>query len=184
MEQALARDPKNPEYHLELARSLTALGTPDALRRAARALREGLALAPNDPEIPLRLGETLERLGDLEGARLYYLRSMDRARNKHFGAYSLSQLCPRLKKAERARFYAENVRVIREREDTVQACLRRLNETPEDLDARSRLVDVLLDAGDSRQARYHLELVVQRRPDPQRQRVLAVLERLQLLQEE
>jgi tetratricopeptide (TPR) repeat protein len=183
MEQALEREPDNHEYHLELARSLLAIATPDALRRAVETLRRGLALAPADPEIHLRLGEALEKLGDLDAARSHYLRSMDRARNLHFGAYALSQLCPRLKKPERARFYAENVRVIRAREDATQALWRRLHRSPEDPETRARLAETLLNAGESRPAVYHLEVALQLRPDPQRQQQLAILRRLQMMRE-
>jgi tetratricopeptide (TPR) repeat protein len=183
MEQALEREPENHEYLLELSRSLLAIGTPDALRRAAEALRRGLTLAPADPEIHLRLGEALEKLGDLEGARMHYLRSMDRARSLHFGAYALSQLCPRLKKPARARFYAENVRVIRERQDATQALWRRLHRSPEDAEARARMAEVLLNAGESRAAIYHLEMSLRRRPDRERQEQLEVLRRLEAMRE-
>jgi tetratricopeptide (TPR) repeat protein len=183
MEQAIEREPRNPEYHLELARSLIGIGTPDALKRAARVLREGLALAPDHPEIHLRLGETLERLDDLEGARDHYLRSMDEARNVHYGAYSLSRLCPRLKKAGRARFYAENVRVIREREDSAQALWRQIHRAPGDAGLRVRLADLLLRSGDTREALYHLEFALSRGADAHLKRQVEILRRLHAMRD-
>jgi tetratricopeptide (TPR) repeat protein len=184
LEQAIDRDPRNAEYHRELARALTAQPTPPNLRRAAAALRRAVTLAPRDAESCLRLGEVLERLGDLEGARRQYQRSMDRDRSVRYGAYSLSQLCPRLGKAERRGFYAENVRVLREREDAARLLWRQVYQTPEDADAHARLAGLLLTAGDLRQARHQLEQVVRLRPERrEEQRQLQVLERILSMRE-
>jgi tetratricopeptide (TPR) repeat protein len=181
--KAMALDPTNAEYCLEAGRAQNALRTPDHLRQAVAALRQGLALDPENAEAHLRLGEALERLGDLEGARLHYLRSMDHERNVRFGAYSLSQLCPRLKKAARARFYADNVRALREREDRVTALWRQIHENPTDADAHTRLAELLLQAGDMRQALHQLDQAVRLRPSAKQQRQIEILRRLQEMRE-
>jgi tetratricopeptide (TPR) repeat protein len=182
-EKAMALDPSNAEYCLEAALAQIALRTPDRLHQAVATLRQGLALDPRSAEMHLRLGEALERLGDLEGARLHYLRSMDHERNVRFGAYSLSQLGPRLKKAARARFYADNVRALREREDRVTALWRQIHQSPSDADAHTRLAELLLQAGDMRQALHQLDQAVRLRPSAKQQRQAEVLRRLQEMRE-
>lgn len=183
-EKAMALDPRNPEYCLEAALAYTALAQPDSLRRAVDTLRRGLALDPGGAELHLRLGEALERLGDPDGARIHYLRSMDHERNVRFGVYALAQLCPRLKKADRGRFYAANTRVLRERDDTVTGLWRRVYQDPADVDAHIRLADLLLGAGDIRPAIHQLEQAVHLRADPRQERRLQVLRRLQEMREE
>jgi tetratricopeptide (TPR) repeat protein len=182
-EKAMALDPKNAEYCLEAARAQIALLTPDHLRQSVTTLRRGLALDPSNAEMHLRLGEALERLGDLDGARLHYLRSMDHERNVHFGAYSLSQLCPRLKKAARARFYAENARALREREDSATALWRQVYQSPSDADGHARLADLLLQAGDVKQSLHQLEQAARPRPNAKQQRQIEILRRLQAMRE-
>lgn len=182
-EKAMTLDPGNAEYCLEAARAQIALLTPDHLGQAVTTLRQGLALDPGNAEMHLRLGEALERLGDLEGARLHYLRSMDHERNVRFGAYSLSQLCPRLKKAARARFYAENVRALREREDAVTALWRQIYQSPSEADSHARMAELLLQAGDTRQSLHQLEQTVRLRPNAKQQRQIEILRRLQEMRE-
>jgi Flp pilus assembly protein TadD len=108
---------------------------------------------------------------------------MDHERNVRFGAYSLSQLCPRLKKAARARFYAANVRVLREREDTVTALWRQVHQNPSDPDSHTRLADLLLQAGDTQQALHQLEQAARLRPNAKQQRQIEVLRRLHEIRE-
>ncbi len=124
-----------------------------------------------------------ERLGDLEGARLEYLRSMDHDRSVRFGAYSLSQLCPRLKKADRAGFYAANVRVLREREDAFKALRRQVHRSPQDVTARAQLAALFLQAGDIQQALYQLQQTCRLQPNRKREQQLQILRRLQSMRE-
>jgi Flp pilus assembly protein TadD len=179
----LAREPRNTDYLLESARDLIAQSTPDHLRQAAGRLRQAIAIDPTNAEAHLRLGETLERLSDLEGARLEYLRSMDHERSVRYGAYSLSQLCPRLKKADRTRFYAEIVRALREREDLAKALWRQVHHSPTDVPARVRLADLFLQGGDARQALYQLQQANELQPDKQREHQLQILRQLQSMRE-
>jgi tetratricopeptide (TPR) repeat protein len=178
-EKAMALEPQNPEYCLEAARAQLALLTPEHVRHAAETLRRGIALDPHNAEMHLRLGEVLERLGDLDGARLHYLRSMDCERNVRFGAYALSQLCPRLKKAGRTRFYAENVRVLREREDHGKTLWRQVYANPGDAGAHTRLAELLQESGDLGQALSQLEQAVRLRPESRQERQIPILRRLQ-----
>jgi tetratricopeptide (TPR) repeat protein len=182
-EQAMARDPRNAQYCLETAHALIATSNPDSLRRAAPILRQGIALDPTNAEMHLRLGELLERLGDPEGARFQYLRSMDLERSIRFGAYSLSQLCPRMKKPDRARFYAEIVRALRDREDATKVLWRQVNRAPGDAAAHARLADQLSEAGDSRQALYQLQQALHRHPDRRKEIRLQILRRLLSMRE-
>jgi tetratricopeptide (TPR) repeat protein len=181
--RAMELDPRNAEYCLEAAQAYSASLQPDQQRRAVAALRQGLALDPGNPEIHLRLGEALERLGDLDGARLHYLRSMDGERNVRFGVYSLSQLCPRLEKAARTRFYAANTRALRERDDTVTELWRRVYQNPADVDAHAKLADLLLSAGDLQPAIHQLEQTIRLHPSAGKQRQLEILRRLQEMRE-
>ena len=109
---------------------------------------------------------------------------MDHERSIRYGAYSLSQLCPRLQKADRARFYAENVRVLREREDAAKELWHQVHRSPEDATAHARLADLLLDAGDTQQALYQLQQAVGPQPDPKTAHQLRILRRLQSMREE
>jgi tetratricopeptide (TPR) repeat protein len=183
LDQALTRDPRNAGYCLESASALMAERTPAGLRAAAGRLRQALAIEPSNAEAHQLLGETLERLGDLQAAAREYLRSMDHARSVRFGVYSLSRLCPRLQKMDRARFYAENVRVLREREDGVQALWRQVHRSPQDAAAHAQLADLLLQAGDTQQALYQLQQAVRLRPDRAKERQLQILRRLQTMRE-
>lgn len=183
LDQALARDPRNADYSRESAQALIAQPTPAHLREADARLRQALTLDPTNAEAHLRLGEVRERLGDLEGARLEYLRSMDRDRSVRFGAYSLSQLCPRLNKADRARFYAGNVRVLREREDAFKALRRQVHRSPQDVPARAQLAALFLQAGDIQQALYQLQQTCRLQPDTKREQQLQILRRLQSMRE-
>jgi Flp pilus assembly protein TadD len=183
LDQALARDPRNADYCLESALSLIAQPTADHLRQAAARLRQAVRLDPASAEAHLRLGEVCERLGDLEGARLEYLRSMDRDRSVRFGAYSLSQLCPRLEKADRARFYAENVRALREREDAVKALWRQVHGSPQDAAAHAQLAGLFLQSGNSQQALYQLQEACRLHPDQKKEQQLQILRRLQSMRE-
>ena len=184
-EQAMARDPRNAEYCLETALALTAAPTPANLRRAAATLRRAVALNPHSAGAHLRLGDVLERLGELEGARQEYERSMDEDHSTRFGVYALSQLCPRLGKGSRAAFYADIVRVLREREDAARPLWRQVYQTPADVDAHARLARLLLDSGDLRQARDQLERTVELRPDRKAEkRQLEVVKRLLALREQ
>jgi tetratricopeptide (TPR) repeat protein len=183
LDLALARDPRNADYCLEAARSLIAQSTPAALQQAVARLRQAIQLDPAHAEAHLRLGEVLERLGDLEGARLGYLRSMDHDRTVRYGVYSLSQLCPRLGKADRTRFYAENVRVLREREDLARALRRQVRQSPTDVAAYTQLADLSLQTGDIRLALYQLQQASRLKPDKQRAQQLQILRRLQSMRE-
>jgi tetratricopeptide (TPR) repeat protein len=183
LDQALARDPRNADYCLESGTALMGERTPASLRAAAGRLRQALAIDPSNAEAHQLLGEVLERLGDLEGAAREYLRSMDHARSVRFGVYSLSRLCPRLKKMDRARFYAENVRVLREREDTLAALWRQVHRSPEDPAAHARLADLFLQAGDTQQALYQVQQAARLHPDPTKERQLQILRRLQAMRE-
>jgi tetratricopeptide (TPR) repeat protein len=183
-QEAIARDPQRAEYYLEAARAHIALGGPANLRRAAELLRQGIDLNPRDAESHLRLGEALEGLGDREGARRHYLRSMDRDRSARYGVFALSQLCPRLGKADRAGFYAAIVRSLQERESTAQSLWRRIFAATNDADAHARLARLLLEAGDLRQARHHLARAVELRPsDRALAQQLRVVERILELRE-
>jgi tetratricopeptide (TPR) repeat protein len=159
-EQAMVRDPQNAEYCLETGLALAANPIPANLRRAAAALRHAIALDRSASEPHRRLGEVLERLGDWEGARVQYQRSMDLEHGSRFGVYSLSQLCPRLGKPSRARFYAGIVPVLAARSDAAGTLQHQLHASPDDAAAHARLARLLLDAGDLRQARCQLEQAV------------------------
>jgi tetratricopeptide (TPR) repeat protein len=184
-EQAMARDPRNADYCLETALALMATPTADHVRRADAVLRRAVSLKPGDSEVHLHRGEVLERLGDLEGALREYQRSMDDDHSARFGAYSLSQLCSRLHKDSRARFYADNVRVLRERADTMQMLWRRVIQMPGDAEAHAHLADQLLKAADLEQARYQLDQALQGDPaQNERRRQQQILQRLLALREE
>jgi tetratricopeptide (TPR) repeat protein len=184
-EQAAARDPRNADYHLEAGLALAAQPTPANLNRAAAALRRAVALNPRASEPHRRLAEVLERLGDREGARLQYQRSMDLDPSSRYGVYALSQLCPRLGKPARSRFYAQIEPVLRERADAAASLRRQVYQSPRDVDAHTRLARLLLDAGDLPQARCQLQQVVALRPEQKlAQRQLEILNRMLALQDQ
>jgi cytochrome c-type biogenesis protein CcmH/NrfG len=185
MELAMARDPQNASYCLETALALNAAPTPANQRRATALLRRAIALNPHAPDPHLRLGELLERQDDPDGALQEYQRSADEDPTARYGIYSLSQLCPRLGKGGRAAFYAEIVRLLREREDVVRPLERRVYRAPGDVEAHARLSGLLLESGDLQQARYQLEQTVALRPDRQKEkRRLEVIKRLLALREQ
>jgi tetratricopeptide (TPR) repeat protein len=182
--QATAHDPRNAENWRETARALIGAPTPANLHQASVALRKAIALDPDDAETHLRLGEVLERLGDPEGARRQYQRCMDHEPGTRFGAYFLCQLCPRLGKKARARFYADNVRMLRRREDAARALWPLVYRNPHDADAHARLAAMFLEAGDTLHARYQLEQTVRLHPDRRKEALqLRMLERLQAIGE-
>jgi tetratricopeptide (TPR) repeat protein len=185
LELAMARDPQNAAYCLETGLALTAAPAPANQRRAAALLRHAIALNSRAPEPHLRLGELLERQGDPDGALREYQRSADEDPTARYGIYSLSQFCPRLGKGSRAAFYAEIVRVLREREDALRPLWRRVSRAPGDVEAHARLSGLLLESGDLPQARNQLERTVELRPDRKdAKRRLEVIQRLLALREQ
>jgi Flp pilus assembly protein TadD len=109
---------------------------------------------------------------------------MDRDPGSRFGAYSLSQICPRLGKEPRARFYAENARVLRKRADATLMLWRQVLHTPDDAEVHARLAEQLLKAGDLEQARYQLEQAARLRPSREESRRQAdIIGRLLALRE-
>ena len=95
---------------------------------------------------------------------------MDREPGARSGVYSLSQLCLRLGKPDRARFYAEIVPVLSGRADAAKLLGRQVHQTPGDASAHARLARLLLKAGDLWQARYQLEQAVDLNPGGRNER--------------
>jgi tetratricopeptide (TPR) repeat protein len=164
-EEAITRDPNHADYCLEAARAYAAIATPDALRRGAERAQRAITLSPDDARAPAVLADLLRRLGDLDGARRQYERAMDLDPGARQGAIGLLQLCPLLGKSARVAFYGDIVRALQERGDAAGPLWRRVDRTPGDADAHARLAQLLLEAGDLRQARYALERATALRPN-------------------
>jgi tetratricopeptide (TPR) repeat protein len=183
-EQAMARDAGSASACLEAARAYAAMGSPADLRRAAATARQAMALDPADPRAPALLGDLLRRQGDLDGARRAYERSMDLDPGSRQGVVGIVQLCPLLGRSARVAFYGEIVRALQERGDAAKPLWRRVYRTPGDADAHLRLAQLMLEAGDLRQARHELARAAELRPQDRRlaqqlqsvQRLLALRE--------
>jgi tetratricopeptide (TPR) repeat protein len=183
-EQALARDPRNADYCLELARALVGTATPANLRRAADVLRRAIAFDPESADTRLLLGDVLQRLGDIQGARPQLLRGIDLNPSDRTGLVALSQLCPRLGKSSRVGFYGRIIRALQEREDTARSLWRRVFRDPADADAHARLSALLLEAADLPQARHQLAQTLALHPSRKKEKEqLRAVERLLALRE-
>jgi len=181
----MARDPRNAEYCRETARALVRAPTPVNLRRAATVLRRALVLNDRDAEAAFLLGDVLQRLGDPDGARDQYLRSMDRNLTGQRPVIALSQLCVRLGKGDRGTFYSQIVRLLHEREESARRLWREVFRTPGDADTHARLAALLLESTDLPQACCQLAQTVQLQPERQSEiRQLHIVDRLLELREQ
>jgi tetratricopeptide (TPR) repeat protein len=184
-EQAMEREPQNPEYCRETARALMGNPTAENQQRAADVLRRAIRLDPRNGEARLQLADVLQRQGELEAAREQYLRGMDCSPADRRGVVGLSQLCARLGKPGRMGLFGGIVRTLHDREDAARGLWRRVFLNPNDADAHARLAALLLDATDLDQARFQLAQTVALRPNQEKEkRQLQVVERLLAQQEQ
>jgi tetratricopeptide (TPR) repeat protein len=177
-EQAARAEPKNPEYLFSLGSAYADDPSGSNWDRAARYDSQAVTLRPDDPRYRLSLGIALQNLGDREGARRQFLRSMDLDPNQSAPLNNLVQVARGMRRTDQVQFWAPLVRDVEERLRVELPSWKRVWDRPRDASGYLPLSRFLAGAGEIRQARNILEQAVALRPDlTAARRELTVLQR-------
>jgi tetratricopeptide (TPR) repeat protein len=165
LEKAIARQPGNAHFHGFLGGGLLRMNTPETRTRAAEALAQAVALAPDDAQYRDLYGQALQRLDRPGEARQQFLRALD-AEPLRMGCYTpLLQIAWRLNQRGAAKFLPGMTRWVQGRVSTESLVWPRVWERPEDAVQRVKLARFLCEGGDLKRARRQLEQTLARRPD-------------------
>jgi tetratricopeptide (TPR) repeat protein len=162
--EAIRKNPDLSAYHADLAEALSLDPTPEHLAQARTALQRAIDLDPDSAAYHQQLGLVLQQLGDLEGARQAFLRSLSLESARVEPYASLVAVAQRLKRPATAALFARLERTARDqqREETVRSA--RLWRQPRDPEARLAVAETLLRRGMLTRATFHLQAVLARRP--------------------
>jgi tetratricopeptide (TPR) repeat protein len=179
LQEAIRKNPDLSAYHADLADALLLDPTPEHLAQARPALQRAIELDPVSAGYHQQLGLVLQQLGDLEGARQAFLRSLslDSARVEPYAG--LVAVAQRLKHPATAALFARMERTVRDqqREETTRSA--RLWRQPRDGEARLAVAEALLRRGLLTRAQFHLQAALAQRPGWQPAR--SMLRRVQWL---
>jgi Flp pilus assembly protein TadD len=164
-EQAARMEPQNSEYAFYVG-SLYAerLPRPD-WDRVARYYSQAVTLKPDEARYRLSLGVALQTLGNLEGARRQFLRSLDLDANQSAPLNNLIRVARSLKHPDQVRVWAPLVRDVEERLRVELLSWKRVWYQPQDAQGYLPLAQFLAGNGELRQASNILEQAVALRPD-------------------
>jgi tetratricopeptide (TPR) repeat protein len=177
-EQAARAEPKNPEYQFWLGSFYAERRPQPDWNRAGRYYGQAVTLQPNDARFRLNLGIALQKLGDLEGARRQFLRSMDLDPNQSAPLNNLVQVARGLKQSGQLAFWAPLVRDVEQRLRVELPSWKRVWDHPGDTEGYLPLARFLMSTGELHKARNVLEQAVALRPDlANARRELQTLER-------
>lgn len=133
LQQAVARDPRNPALHYDLGNLLLNLGQPQP---AADCFRAALRLVPEHPQLLLQLGNAYSAQGRYEEAAVQFRACLRRDPTQAAGHYNLGNaLREQGRPKEAAACYRESIRL-----------------DPTDADAHNNLGNVLREVGQLDQA--------------------------------
>lgn len=183
--EAIRKDENIAAYHADLAEALTREPTPESLALARTALQRAIDLEPANPAYYHQLGTVLQQLGDLENARLLFLRAIEHD-SRHVEPFAgLAALGHRLGHPSTPALFARLERQARELQRAEEAARDRLRQQPRDPEARFAVAAALTRRGDLARATHHLRVAVEQRPRWSTARqLLRRTERLAALMEE
>jgi tetratricopeptide (TPR) repeat protein len=162
-EDAVAREPKNPEFRVGLADALTHRPSPENSRRALSLLREAVVLA-EAPGPRYQLGLQLQQMGEMEAAQEELLRALDGDPNQVAPYNNLLQVATALRQPSLAKRFETLLRVVQERKRTRDAAWRRRWEHPGDAAAYYELARDLARTGGLASAEHQLKRALELRP--------------------
>jgi tetratricopeptide (TPR) repeat protein len=164
LEEAVAREPGNPEFAYTLASALLRRPSPESRQRALRLLEEAIRQAPDVARYRNQLGLTLRQQGDLEGARRQFLRSLDLDPHQPPVYTNLVALAGALRRPHQVRFWAPLVRAVEDRTREELRLWRAVWDRPQDADACYRLAQFLVRTGEPVKAESQLDEALRLRP--------------------
>lgn len=172
------REPKNPEWQLEIGRLHLDVGR---LNEARVAFQRASAAEPVSPKPWAELGGLAVQEGDLQEAERHYLRSLDLDPDQGRVLSQLAMICSRRGDSDRAEEYQERYQALFRQQQAISDVQRRQNH----LQNMTRLARRALNAGDDAGARAFLERYVALDPDSEEMRrlLIGVYERLGLEEE-
>src|SRR5262249_15115255 len=77
LEEAIQRQPRDPNYYGFLGGGLLLQGTPESRQRAAETLAKAISMEPENAEFHELYAKTLQKLGRDDEARLHFLQALD-----------------------------------------------------------------------------------------------------------
>jgi tetratricopeptide (TPR) repeat protein len=179
--EAIRKNPDLAAFHADLAEALVREPTPERLALARTTLQRAIELEPGNASNYHQLGLVLQQLGDLEGARQVFLRSLS-LDSTHVEPYaSMVLLAQRLQRPATASLFARLERTVRDQQREETTRWARLWRQPRDPAARLAVAEALLRRGLLTRAQFHLQAALAERPGWQP--ATTVLRRVQWLAE-
>jgi superkiller protein 3 len=164
IEAAIRKDPDVALYHAELAGALTRQPTSERLTRARTAFQRAIELEPKFPTYHRQLATVLQQLGDPEGARAAFLRSLTLDSTRSEPYVGLIALAQRQGRPATARLLADIERRVRDQQRRETQAWEHVRRRPQDAGSRYSLGEALSRRGALQQASDHLEVAVARAP--------------------
>lgn len=164
LEQAVARDPKNPEYAYALAVALLKRPTPENRERARELLHRAIRLAPDVARYRNQFGLLLRADGDLEAALRQFLLSLDLDPHEPPVTMNVVSVARQLNRPHQVRLWSPLVRAVEDRTREELALWRAVWDHPTDEEALFRLAQFLIRTGELTKAQSQLEEALRLRP--------------------
>lgn len=175
---AVRKNPQFGTFHAALGAALARQSTPERLRQARVELERATALDPGMALFHYQLGLVLQQQGELEGARVEFLRALDRDSGRLDAYAGLMAAARQVRRPGIAAFFAGLEREVRDRHRIEEAARRDLSSRPRDARAHLTLAESLLQRGDLAEARNHLEIAAEQPDGAAARPLLGQVERL------
>lgn len=183
-EQALERGPMEAAVCHELSKTLAAMPGTEHARRALDLARQAAERNPREPDHWHQFGLLLRAAGQPEEAAEALTRALDLSPVATASGSLLVRIAGDEGRSATARFFAELVAALEERNRVEKALRRAVYRNPNNAAAHASLAHHLRDRGELRRACYLLEDLVALRPgDRAARRDLTVIERLLAMRE-
>jgi tetratricopeptide (TPR) repeat protein len=164
-QRAARVDPKNADYQFALGSVYADQPSPENWEIAARYYGQAVLLRPDDASSRLNLAIALQNIGNLEGARRQFLRSMDKDVNQSAPLNDVVQVARRQKQYDQVDFWAPLVRDVEERLREELPAWKQVWDNPQDAAGYLPLAQFLQRTGELRKACNILQQAVALQPN-------------------
>lgn len=161
LQRALQLDPANPIAHYTLGRLLLLR---NRLEEAEREVAFALAADPPLAEPYHIMGEICLRQGQEERALEFYRRALEKEPTYQEALYKMAQLCRRLGREKEAQRWEGEFQRVSRLEREIFYLEERVQNRPEDWEARLRLARFLMEANRLEEALGHLQFYLAHHP--------------------